>query len=384
MKVIKVLALVLLGFVLFLSLSVLGTAFTLNSTVLNPDFYAREMDRVDITSLAEEPISDFTAEAGLSVEFRAALLDAVSQIEPLAKEQVAAAIRPVLDYLGRRSQSLDLASVLGDTVLDPEFIVSLTERVDVPALAGELLAEEIAQEVPLSKSELVAYAKEVMAEIEPWLRQQIAVIARPLIDYMLGKSPSLNVVISLQPLTDGLRTVFLRSPPSELSGLTQPQLQQYFDDNVRGLMPATFEVNEDLVGPDVPSEMARALAEAESGLAEARVYVGYFKLGYWLLIVFVLLLVAGFALISWQVRRATRGLGIIFLVAGIVFIAGNLVARYFIGGFLGQQPDVPAGLHLLQLVGDSLAPLAVYGIVLAAIGVGLLVASFIFKPRQAG
>ena len=240
MKVIKVLALILLGFVLFLSLSVLGTAFTLNSTVLNPDFYAREMDRVDITSLAEEPISDFTAEAGLSVEFRAALLDAVSQIEPLAKEQVAAAIRPVLDYLGRRSQSLDLASVLGDTVLDPEFIVSLTERVDVPALAGELLAEEIAQEVPLSKSELVAYAKEVMAEIEPWLRQQIAVIARPLIDYMLGKSPSLNVVISLQPLTDGLRTVFLRSPPSELSGLTQPQLQQYFDDNVRGLMPATF------------------------------------------------------------------------------------------------------------------------------------------------
>ena len=54
MKILKGLALGLLSFLLFLSLSVFGFALTLNYTLLNPDFTIYEVDRLNIPSLAEE------------------------------------------------------------------------------------------------------------------------------------------------------------------------------------------------------------------------------------------------------------------------------------------------------------------------------------------
>jgi len=58
MNFLKGLALSLLSLLLFLSLSVFGLALTLNQTVLNPDFIVSEIDRLDISSLAEEFISE--------------------------------------------------------------------------------------------------------------------------------------------------------------------------------------------------------------------------------------------------------------------------------------------------------------------------------------
>ncbi len=385
MKVIKVLALVLLVFLLFLSLSIFSVAFTLNSTVLNADFYAREMDRVDVSSLIEEPVSEWTAEEGLSDEFRVALISSVDQMEPAAKERVASAIRPVLDYLKGKSQSLDLAAVLGDTVLDPDFIVSLVEKADIPALAGEIIGEQVAEETSLDRDDVTMYAEEVMVEVEPWLKDQIGAVAGPVIDYLLGKSQSLDVVVSLEPLAGGMRTVFLRSPPQELAGRTQAELGQYFDDNIRQILPETFEVDEDTVGSDVPQDIAQGLAEAEEGLAQARDVIGYFRLGYWLLLLFILLLIAGIALICWQVRSASLMLGIILLASGVIFFAGNLVTRYFVGGLISGQPDIPAQIQSLmpQMVGDFLNPLVIYSVILAVIGAALLAVYFICKSRQA-
>ncbi len=54
MKLAKGLALSLLGFLLFLSLSTFGLVFTLNSTILNPDFVVQELDKLDVYSLTSE------------------------------------------------------------------------------------------------------------------------------------------------------------------------------------------------------------------------------------------------------------------------------------------------------------------------------------------
>lgn len=381
MRILKGFALSLLGFLLFLSLVIFGVAFTLNSTALNHDFYVREMDRVDVSALAEEPIGDWTADEGYSEEFRASLLNTVSEVEPLVKKQVADAISPILDYLEGRSERLDLAQVLSDT-LSPDFIASVLDRVDIATPVKELVAGQIAEEVPLEKDYLTRLAGDVITDVEPWLKEQVVDAAGPVVDYLLGKSRSLDVVITLSPLVDSLRAVFMRSPPAELAGDTQPQLEQYFNDNFGDVIPATVELNEESLG-DVTTEIDQALSDAEDGLAQARQAVGYFRLGYWLLIGFILLLVLVIALICREVRGATRALGIVFLVSGAILFAGNLVAKSLVGAQI-TRADIPAQFHLSlpKMMADFLAPLVMYSIILGLVGVALLVTSLVYRRRQ--
>ena len=43
-----------LGLLLFLSLSIFGMAFMLNSTVLSPGFVKKQVDRIDISAVARD------------------------------------------------------------------------------------------------------------------------------------------------------------------------------------------------------------------------------------------------------------------------------------------------------------------------------------------
>jgi hypothetical protein len=390
MKIVKGLALGLLSFLLFLSLSFFGLIFTLNSTALNPDFFVSEMDKLDISLLVEEFLSEETAQEDLPEEFRVALVSTVAELEPVVKERVGAAIYPVFDYLRGENQELDLAVVLSDTILSPDFVASLIDKIDISALAEEMFAEEIAAEIPQEMGGLVEYVDDALAELEPWLKEQANIVAEPILEYLLGKSQSLSVVISMEPvaeiLENTMREPFLESPPEELASLTRPQLEQYFDDNVGEVLaevvPSTFEIDEDTLGTEIPLQISEALAEAEEGLAEARQYVGYFQLGYKLLIGFILLLVLGIVLIYREVRGATRDLGITFVTCGVITFIGNLVAKHFAGASITHL-DIPTPLQtwLPQLLSDFLTPLDIYSIVLAVIGIAMLVVSFVYKPR---
>jgi len=99
-------AIAFLGFLLFLSLSVLGLAFTLNRTVLNPDFAISQLDRLDVPSLAgERLIEQIPEEMGFVAEY---LDDMITDLEPWIREQERAAVYTGYDYLLGRSQSLSL------------------------------------------------------------------------------------------------------------------------------------------------------------------------------------------------------------------------------------------------------------------------------------
>jgi len=86
MKVLKGLVLSLLSLLLFLSLSIFGIAFTLNSTILNPDFIISEVGKVDVSSLVREQIgTQLPQEAQFMEE---AIYDVISDQEPWLKEQL--------------------------------------------------------------------------------------------------------------------------------------------------------------------------------------------------------------------------------------------------------------------------------------------------------
>ena len=487
MKFLKGLALSLLSFLLFLSLSIFGLAFMLNSTILNPDFVVSQIDKLDVSLLAEEVLSEQIPEEEFPEESKAALVNTITKLEPLVKEQVSAAIYPVYDYLLGESQSPDLAVTLGNTFFNSNFVVSLVDELDLASLAEEVLSEQIPEEEfgaalvntitelePLIKqrigaatdpifdyllgkrqsidlsltlretfltSDFVAslvdeldisslvkeflseqvigeipeelgyleeYLDDVIVELEPAIKEELIVAADPILDYLLGESQSLNVVISLEPamgsIEDTLREAFLESPPPELATLSPAALELVFDTFYPVFstqIPSTFEFNESLIGTEMPAQIAEALAEAEGGLeqgrqgiaealAEAeealtqgRQYVGYFQLGYQALIGFIVLLILGIILINRQVRNSTRGIGTTFLVIGAFSFAEILLTNHFAGPLMAQ-PGIPASLQtwIPQLLNDLLAPMQMFSIGLLAAGVVLLIVSFVYKPRQ--
>lgn len=505
MKIVKGLALSLLSFLLFLSLSIFGLAFMLNSTVLNPRFITSELDRLDIPAVAEELFSKQTPGEEFPVEFRTALVNTITKLEPLVKEQISAIIYPIYDYLKGKSQSVDLVLTLRSTILNSGFIASVIDEADISPLAARFLGEQVTEQIPEGmvpiiegllddvitelkptiKAELTAAAdpildymlrqsqslnvvislepvreklKDALSEnlaglspetVEPyfkefvvkqvtevippqmvhltdaaitdqWVQEQISTAIIPVLDYIRGESQSLDVVISLEPvvnnLKESLREEFLQLPPSEVAGLPPAAVEQYFDNYFQGLasgipstlvinesmlganlpaqidelsqglmaaIPETFVIDESMIGTDVPAQIAKSLAEAETALKEVRQYVGYFQLGYKLLIGFMVLLVISIILISRQVRDVTRRLGVPCLTYGAFEYAGTFVGKYFIRGQV-SLPDVPPSLQtwIFQFIDNLMHPLEVFSLGLVIGGIALIIVSFIYKPRQ--
>ena len=86
-KLLKALALGVLGFLLFFSLSIFGVAFTLNSTVLNPKFVTSELNKLDMSSLARSFIDERVKGGELPQELGTSLTDTITRVEPLVKEK---------------------------------------------------------------------------------------------------------------------------------------------------------------------------------------------------------------------------------------------------------------------------------------------------------
>lgn len=388
MSTLKIVAIVLLNLFLSLSLVVFGFAFTINMTALNADYVTSQLDDLPVSSLVEE------AEFGEIIEDNPELADLIEDViienETELKERAGEAIHIVYDYLEGRSQSLDLALTLRDTVLDPDFTITIIEQADFTPLIEEMVAELIAEvELPYGLS-VGPHLDDIAQELELWAKQQAAIAVPPIYDYILGQSQSLDVVISLEPvkeiLKDTLKQDFFESPPPEFSGLSPAELEQEFDtlfEEFAADIDSTLEIGEELTDSEMPSQVAESLEDAEEALGEAQRYIGYFNLGYGLLIGFIVLLILGIILIYREVKGATRTLGAAFLTYGII----NLIAVFVARG-LARPPiarlDIPLSLQtwLTQLINSSLTPLLVLAIVLLIVGAALLTVFFIYRRRQ--
>jgi hypothetical protein len=284
----------------------------------------------------------------------------------------------ILSFLLVLSLSIfGVAFLVNQTILNPGFITSELDRLDVPLLAEELLSEYIPEED--FPEEFGTALVNTITDLEPWIQQQVRDGVDSGYDYLRGMSESLSVVIPLDPVKESLRDnvwqVFLESLPPELAGASSTEIEQYFDDFYQDFseqIPSTYEISESSLPPDVLStlEMVKQI-------------ISYFQAGYKFLIGFMLLLIAGIILIDRQVRGATRKLGAIFLPEGILLLVGVFVAKYFAGTQIAPL-DIPPYLEewLPQLVSDFVAPLLTLGIGLIIGGVVLLTVSFVYK-RQA-
>jgi len=383
---------------------------TLGNTFFNSDFVDSLMDELVLSSLAEEILTEQMGEEEFPEEFRTALVSTITELEPLIKQKVSAAADPIFDYLLEKTQSIDLAHMLRDTIFTSDFVASVLNKLDIATLAGDFLGEQLTEDIPEGMEYLAEYLDEllgdIVTEIEPTIKEELIAATDPVVDYLLGERQSLNVIVSLEPvmesLRDNLRRAFLQSPPSEFAGLPQAELGRQFDEVYQEYseqIPSTFELDESLFGTEIPTQIAEGIAEAEEGLQQARQdiaegiaeaeegleqvrpYVGYFQLGYKLLIVFMVLLVVGIVLINRNVKITTRSLGITSLIYGAIEYGGIFAANHFGGAQLAQF-DLPPLLQewLPQFAGNILSPLEMFSIGLMVAGVVLITVSFVY-PR---
>lgn len=271
------------------------------------------------------------------------------------------------------------ALTLNQTILNPDFAVSQVDRLDIPSLAGEMLSEQIPQEIEPIMPIIAEAIDNTIADLEPWIKEQVSAGIYSFYDYLEGRSESLSLVISLEPVKESFRDnlweAVSESPPPELAGLSPAEIEQALNEfysEFSEQIPSTFELNETLLDPEVVVQ-----------LEQAKQIVGYIHLTYNTLIGLILLLILGIVLLNREVRGSTRQIGITLLICGIIGYVGALVAKNVAGTQLTQL-DMPVYLQtwMPQLIADALAPLEMYGIGLLAAGVVLLVVSFVYKRRQ--
>lgn len=268
-----------------------------------------------------------------------------------------------------------LVFTLNQTILNPDLLVSQLNRLDLSLLVEEVLVEQ----VPEEQEFMTEVLKDTAVELEPWIKEQAGVIIYSSYDYLTGKSQSLSVVISLEPLRESLKNnltqALLKSPPPELAGLPPDVVSQYMDEFYGEIfkgIPPTFELDESSLGAD-------GMAVVEQ-LREA---IPYLQISFSILIGFMVLLILLIFVLSRQIKSTSRSLGVTFLTYGALSYAGIFVANKFTPTAFTQL-DLPSAIRewLPQLISDFSAPTETFSLGLAAVGVALIIISVLYGRKS--
>ena len=263
--------------------------------------------------------------------------------------------------------ALGIALTINHTILNPNFVISEIDKLDVQSIIVEQVKSQLPEGVPY----MAEIFDEVVAELKPWLKEQTSEVIYAGYAYLEGDE-ELNIVIPLEQvkssIKDNLAQAMRESPPPELEGLPQEQIEFVIAlacAQVDSQIPQQFKINEALLGTEMVTQ-----------LQKAREIVAYIKLGYKVLIGLSALLVLLIALIQWwRAKSIARFTGISFTVAGVISLIAALAARSII--FQIIPADIPAELTALlpQLISDISYPLLIYSIGILVVGIGLIVLS---------
>lgn len=269
--------------------------------------------------------------------------------------------------------------MLGNTLLDAEFVAAEINRLDLSSLAGELISFQAPAEMPY----LNEVISETIDELEPWMKDELSSTIASSYDYFLGRTESLSLTISTQKVQDTLREnlweAFSASPPPQLQGFPPEAREQYFnqffEQQFADLIPATIEFTQSSIPPDVMDR-----------LEQVRTYLSYYQTAYYGLIGLMVLCALGIFLISRDVKHTARSIGTTLVTYAVIGYAITFASGYFNleERMMTVAQGMPASLEtwMVQFMDNLMAPLETFDLVLLIIGVILIVVSFVYRRRQ--
>jgi hypothetical protein len=273
---------------------------------------------------------------------------------------------------------LGLVITLNMTVLNPDFVTSEMEKLDVYSVIIEQAKAQLPGQEFIGQETL----DEIVTELKPWFEEQAGEAIRDVYAY-LKREQELNIVISLEPVRavvkEKVGEAVLESLPPELQGIPQSEIDAYMSQiyaEVDNMIPATFQLSETSAGQQIAGQ-----------LQQIKQIVGYIDTAYKALIAAAVLLVLLIALVYWwQPKTITRSIGITFILVGVACILGPLLDVFIVQVLsrLAAESDMLLGLEakLPQLASDLTAPIRMYGIGFLSAGVVLTVISFLFRPPE--
>ncbi|MDH5364393.1 MAG: hypothetical protein OEZ07_00115 [Dehalococcoidia bacterium] len=267
--------------------------------------------------------------------------------------------------------ALGIVITVNLTVLNPNFIISELDKLDIYSI----VADQVKNQIPAEEPYIAQVVDETITDLEPWLREQTATVIYGGWAYLKGDQ-ELNIVIPLEQvratIKDNLEQAILESLPPELEGFSESQIQAFLSQiyaEIDSQIPQQIEIDETALGPEITTQ-----------LQQARQIVGYIELGYKALIGLAALLILLIALLQWwHVKPIARYVGIPFTTAGALSLISTIVARSFIPDIIPSEVPPEIVSTLSPLITDFTSPLQTYGIVLLIAGIGLIVLSIKLK-----
>ena len=345
-----------LSFLLLLSLSVFGVSFLFNSTVLSPDFVVSQVDKLDITTITREIVDEQISEdLPEEAEFiKSAAYAIIAEREPWLKEQLGHAIYTGYDFLLGNSDQLEITIPLESL------------KTDLKESLWQTLGEFLKQNASLIPPDLlIPYIEDYYQDLTSQVPEQllpagmVGLVGNELDKYLHEHYDQVTLLLQTAFNVPGLSGWML--------GQIRPYFDEYYDSFVEDL-PAEYVINEQ----EIPEEVMEQLWLARKD-------IGYFRTGYYALMAFMLLLVAGIILINRNIKDISRTLGITFIVYGALELIGVIIARGY--NPVNYISDLPASLEtpLANLFRDFLAPLQWFSLGILVAGIVLFVVSFVYR-----
>jgi hypothetical protein len=271
---------------------------------------------------------------------------------------------------------LGIVFTINNTALNPQFIVNEINKLDISSVVHETLTKSI----PANYQPYIGAIDASIAESHPWITQQITYVVDETYDYLLSKNESLNITFSTQPLQQSLAknltAVFLQSPPSDYSRLTDADKQAYlarFQQGIISFIPSQIDFNPNLLG-----------ANGVNGFNEARNIAGYLKTSYLVLIAAALVLAF---LCVWLIRDLKiilRSLGIICFISGALSSIAVFGLKILLPAMI-PATGFPEHLRtwIQVVISDFIAPWGIFSLSFLIGGLILFIASFFLHPTPA-
>ncbi len=270
--------------------------------------------------------------------------------------------------------ALGAAIAINSTVLNPEFIASELEDVDIHLM----LTDQAKQEIPPALSFLNPIIDDAAVDLEPWIREQVLTVLHAVNAYLRGEQ-EFRIVISVEEaksyLITRLNEVLISSPPPGFPQIPEGEVDAFvrvIEQELDAHIPDVLHIEESDLDEQTMAE-----------LRNARQLTSYLTTSLRVLPVIAVLMILVIALVlGWRSRPLSRYVGASFVLAGSLCLGVVLVVRSVLPAMMSPEVPSEVATALPDFISGISHPLVVYGAVVLLVGVGLVILSFRLKASE--